>query len=374
MGFSRQEYWSGLPCSLPGNLPSPGIEPAPLMSPVLAGRFFTTGATQVKMDIILTWAPLSPIFPFAEWGDWTGWSQRSIQRPSSSQVGAEDGGAGGGDRVEVDRPGFLQATECVLRQASRLAAGSRASTSPHPQDFKTQPARSRLPFSSLFLAQDLTPGFSLFPHRMTAVLWARERSPWVSLSAHPHTPLNNWIWVTPGFSASESETLRPARASLNGRVAEGQAWEGPGDNSRKSTCGLGTCSLATLLLPLCRLRSPPWKVHRPLQTSSGTFMLTHPAPGGNRGSGRIGGLGDTPWTLWGEAGEQGREWGWDTEAAKLGLKFSPWLWYHLMLKWGSFHDTTRPCLTDFLSLCLSHPYAHPTLYLRSEALRNTIQL
>ena len=30
MGFSRQEYWSGLPCPLPGDLPDPGIEPAPL--------------------------------------------------------------------------------------------------------------------------------------------------------------------------------------------------------------------------------------------------------------------------------------------------------------------------------------------------------
>ena len=28
MGFSRQEYWSGLPCPLPGNLPDPGTEPA----------------------------------------------------------------------------------------------------------------------------------------------------------------------------------------------------------------------------------------------------------------------------------------------------------------------------------------------------------
>ena len=27
MGFSRQEYWSGLPCTLPGNLPDPGTEP-----------------------------------------------------------------------------------------------------------------------------------------------------------------------------------------------------------------------------------------------------------------------------------------------------------------------------------------------------------
>ena len=40
MGFFRQEYWSGLPCSPPGDLPYPGIEPVSLMSPALAGRFF----------------------------------------------------------------------------------------------------------------------------------------------------------------------------------------------------------------------------------------------------------------------------------------------------------------------------------------------
>ena len=37
MGFSRQEYWSGLPCPPPGDLPNPGIEPTSLMSPALAG-------------------------------------------------------------------------------------------------------------------------------------------------------------------------------------------------------------------------------------------------------------------------------------------------------------------------------------------------
>ena len=42
MGFSRQEYWSGLPCPPPGDLPNPGIEPASFMSPTLAGGFFTT--------------------------------------------------------------------------------------------------------------------------------------------------------------------------------------------------------------------------------------------------------------------------------------------------------------------------------------------
>ena len=43
-GLSRQEYWSGLPCPPPGGLPNPGIQPVSLMSPELAGRFFTTGA------------------------------------------------------------------------------------------------------------------------------------------------------------------------------------------------------------------------------------------------------------------------------------------------------------------------------------------
>ena len=33
--FSRQEYWSGLPCPPPGDLPDPGIEPASLRSPAL---------------------------------------------------------------------------------------------------------------------------------------------------------------------------------------------------------------------------------------------------------------------------------------------------------------------------------------------------
>ena len=32
MGFSRQEYWSELPCPSPGDLPNPGIEPASPMS------------------------------------------------------------------------------------------------------------------------------------------------------------------------------------------------------------------------------------------------------------------------------------------------------------------------------------------------------
>ena len=45
MGFSVQEYWSGLPCPLhekKGDLPDPGIEPTALMSPALTVYQFTT--------------------------------------------------------------------------------------------------------------------------------------------------------------------------------------------------------------------------------------------------------------------------------------------------------------------------------------------
>ena len=45
MGFFRQEYWSGLSCPHPADLPDPGIEPASLMSSALTGGFFTTSAT-----------------------------------------------------------------------------------------------------------------------------------------------------------------------------------------------------------------------------------------------------------------------------------------------------------------------------------------
>ena len=41
IGFYRQEYWSGLPFPSPEDLSDPVIEPASLMSPALAGGFFT---------------------------------------------------------------------------------------------------------------------------------------------------------------------------------------------------------------------------------------------------------------------------------------------------------------------------------------------
>ena len=45
IGFSRQEYWRGLPCPSPGDLPDSEIEPWSLLSPPLEGGFFTTGTT-----------------------------------------------------------------------------------------------------------------------------------------------------------------------------------------------------------------------------------------------------------------------------------------------------------------------------------------
>ena len=54
-GFSRHEYWSGLPCPPPGALPDSGIEPMSLISPALADRFFTTIATWEAHEISYIW-------------------------------------------------------------------------------------------------------------------------------------------------------------------------------------------------------------------------------------------------------------------------------------------------------------------------------
>ena len=44
MGFSRQEYWSGSPCPLSGDLPDPGMELCLFLPPEFANGFFTTGS------------------------------------------------------------------------------------------------------------------------------------------------------------------------------------------------------------------------------------------------------------------------------------------------------------------------------------------
>ena len=49
--FSRQEYRSGLTSPTPGNLPNPEIHPASLVSPALAGRFFTTAPSRKPTQI-----------------------------------------------------------------------------------------------------------------------------------------------------------------------------------------------------------------------------------------------------------------------------------------------------------------------------------
>ena len=45
MGFSRQEYWTGLPVPPPEDLPKPRIGPTSLISTALVDRFLTTSVT-----------------------------------------------------------------------------------------------------------------------------------------------------------------------------------------------------------------------------------------------------------------------------------------------------------------------------------------
>ena len=53
-GFSRQGYWRGFPFPPPRDLPNPGIKSVSLMSPALAGGFFTTKVVLWSEFIALT--------------------------------------------------------------------------------------------------------------------------------------------------------------------------------------------------------------------------------------------------------------------------------------------------------------------------------
>ena len=67
-GFSRQEYWSGLPCPPPGDLPDPGIKPGAPMTPALAGRSFTTSATwEAPFLLYVTIFNLDMVWSFCSW-------------------------------------------------------------------------------------------------------------------------------------------------------------------------------------------------------------------------------------------------------------------------------------------------------------------
>ena len=71
MGFSRQEYWSGLPFLTPGDLPDPGMEPTSLLSPTLAagplplappGKCDNNGTNSSNFNILIL-TPKRPSFP-----------------------------------------------------------------------------------------------------------------------------------------------------------------------------------------------------------------------------------------------------------------------------------------------------------------------
>ena len=75
VGFPRQEYWSGLPFPPPGDLPDPGIKPTSLMSPTVAGGFFTTS---------LTWE--APFLQMAKARLWVHWNHSFDMHLSSLET------------------------------------------------------------------------------------------------------------------------------------------------------------------------------------------------------------------------------------------------------------------------------------------------
>ena len=94
MGFPRQEYWSRLPCPLPGNLPDPGIKLESFKSPILTDRFFTTSTTRKPTPLFLpgeshkqrAWWTLFHRFAKSQtWLKWLSMHPQSVQFSSVAQ-------------------------------------------------------------------------------------------------------------------------------------------------------------------------------------------------------------------------------------------------------------------------------------------------
>ena len=67
MEFSRQEYWSGLPCPSAGALPDPGIDHTSPEAPALEGKFSTTEPPEKPVYIHNNTLKKDEIFIFSDW-------------------------------------------------------------------------------------------------------------------------------------------------------------------------------------------------------------------------------------------------------------------------------------------------------------------
>ena len=136
MGFSRQEYWNGLPFPSPGHLPNPGIKPE---SPALAGGFFTTEPpgkpSSAFIDpqfqkVLKIWKCIS--FPFPEP---VGTSENKAATAGPVVPGVLS--MGGGDADE--------GTERERRSWNSIQPDTKAKAllHSHPQRFRLEPSVSR---------------------------------------------------------------------------------------------------------------------------------------------------------------------------------------------------------------------------------------
>ena len=63
MGFSRQEYWSGMPFPIPGTLPDPGTESTYFFISCIDRHIFTTASPEKSTFLFIFWLKLIQVFP-----------------------------------------------------------------------------------------------------------------------------------------------------------------------------------------------------------------------------------------------------------------------------------------------------------------------
>ena len=190
MGFSRQEYWSGLPFPPLGDIPDPGMEPTSLVSPALAGGFFTTSTTREasKSNYTLTTTTTtnSPFQPQSSrfWFLNVEWSPRICTFKISPGLSHISPG--------LDTTSLLKVSKSPLRCHPGVSGGDRELSNLPSSSVRATGISFLNRISLCGYRQSLNPQFWKPP--VLVSIWSKKQTTRMDLNIQVYVPVYLWVY------------------------------------------------------------------------------------------------------------------------------------------------------------------------------------